>query len=334
MNGDDVRRLASRGAWKGEPLCATVVETHVSWVLLATSFAFKIKKPVRFSFVDFSTLERRKHFCQREVALNRRLTDIYLGVVPIVGGEGGLTLGGEDASAVDYAVCMRRMDPELEMSRLLAQDRVTPRQIEELARVLARFHASAEIVRAPFDEAEMRERLNDLRTVCGRVHQRLGPRYAAICDAAMDYSDRYIEQSRSLLAARVAKGFRRDVHGDVHTGNVFLSTPPVIFDCVEFDDALRRIDLLDEVAFLCMDLEAKHHDDLSKRFLDAYTKRMGFELSADERSLLSYYEIYRASVRAKVTALKECTAHDWGEVARFLDYVDTRLAAVGCVPIT
>ena len=334
MNGDEVRELAANGVWDGQPLKGTVIETHISWVILTASLAFKIKKPVRFSFLDFSTLERRQHYCRREVELNRRLADIYLDVVPIHRRDGGFVLGGEGAAPVDYAVRMRRMDSALEMSRLLAEDRVAPFQIVELADMLAAFHATATIVRRPFDAPQMKQDFNDLYCVVGSIGQKLETDYAAICESAIDYSNRFLTQIEALLATRSADGFRRDLHGDFHAGNVFLSTPPVIFDCIEFNDAMREIDILDEVAFLCMDLEARGRDDLGSQFVEAYTERMNLRLSAGERALFSYYKIYRASVRAKVTALRNGGERDWQEVARYLDYVREQLIKTDGGPAT
>lgn len=325
MNGDEVRELATNGVWDGQPVKGTVIETHISWVILSKSFAFKIKKPVRFSFLDFSTLDRRQNYCRREVELNRRLTDIYLDVVPIHRRADAFTLGGEGAAPVDYAVRMRKVDPALEMSRLLVEDRVALAHIVELADMLAAFHATATIARRPFDEQEMKQNFNDLYSVVASIGQKMGADYAAICESAIDYSNRFLAQHRSLLAARAANGFRRDVHGDLNTGNVFLSTPPVIFDCIEFNDAMREIDILDEVAFMCMDLEAAGRGDLGDRFLEAYAERMNLRLSDEERSLFSYYKIYRATVRAKVTALWEGNDRNWQVVTRYLDYVRAQL---------
>ena len=329
MNGDEVRELAANGTWDGQLIKGTLLETHISWVILTASLAFKIKKPVRFSFLDFSTLERREHFCRREVELNRRLSDIYLDVVPIHRREGGLVMGGEGGAPLDYAVRMRKMDPALEMSRLLAKGRVSPARIVELAHMLAAFHATATIVRRPFDAQEMRQNFNDLHSVVGPIRRELGAEYAAICESAIDCSNRFLAQHRALLATRAADGFRRDLHGDFHAGNVFLSMPPVIFDCIEFNDALREIDILDEVAFLCMDLEAAARRDLGERFLEAYAERMNLRLSDDEHALFAYYKIYRASVRAKVMALRKGDERDWPKVTRYLDYVREQLSEPG-----
>lgn len=325
MNRDDIRELAVNGLGDGQPVDGTVIETHISWVILTANHAFKIKKPVRFSFLDFSTLERREHYCRREVALNRRLTDIYLDVVPIYHAGGAFILGGVGAVPVDYAVRMRKMDPAIEMSRLLPGGQVSPAQIEKLADILAEFHARATVVRRPFEAREMRENFNDLRTTEGLILRKLGKGYAEICERAIDYSDRFLAQSGSLLALRVADGFRRDLHGDFHAGNVFLSNPPIIFDCIEFNDSMREIDILDEVAFLCMDLEASGRHDLSEQFVNAYTERINLRLSDEELSLFSYFKIYRANVRAKVTALRQGGEREWQDVARYLDYIRNQL---------
>lgn len=332
MNSNEIRELAANGLWDGGPVGGRVLETHISWVILTANFAFKIKKPLRFSFLDFSTLERRRHYCQREVELNRRLTDIYLDVVPIHRRDVGLVLGGGGAAPLDYAVRMRKMDPALEMSRMLAKGRVSPPAIEALADMLAGFHATATVVHRPFEEQEMKQNFNDLHSVVGSVGRRLGADYARICTSAIDYSNRLLPQHRALLGNRTANGFRRDLHGDFHTSNVFLSMPPVIFDCIEFNDTMREIDILDEVAFLCMDLEARGHYDLSEQFVRAYTRRMELRWSDAKRVLFTYFKIYRAGVRAKVTALRNGDGRTWREVARYLDYMRAQLVQADAAP--
>lgn len=332
MNGEEIRELAARGLFMGEPVRARVVETHVSWVLLARGFAFKIKKPVRFSFLDFGTLERRRHYCGREVELNRRLTDIYLDVVPICRDAGLLVLGGQAEPPLEYAVRMRRLDPAFDMGRMLARGQVTAGRIEELAHVLAAFHARAATVRRPFDTGRMQRDFDDLGSVTESIRRRLGADYAVVCQSAIDCGGAFLARSGALLDARVAGGCRRDLHGDFHAGNVFLAAPPVIFDCIEFNDGMREIDILDEVAFMCMDLEAAGRPDLAGHFAGAYLARMGLGLSDDERALFRYFKLYRAGVRAKVTALKDGNARDWAAVARYLDWIREQLAQAACTP--
>jgi aminoglycoside phosphotransferase family enzyme len=331
MNGDEVRALAANGTWRGSAIAGSVIETHISWVILAERFAFKIKKPVWFSFLDFSTLERRRYYCNREVELNRRLTDIYLDVLPITRHDGAFVLGGNDSAPLDYAVRMERMDPSLELGHVLADGPVSRTSIEALAEVLAGFHVQAIVVRRPFDVHEMQRNFSDLRSVTEAIGRRLGTDYAAICESAIACSDRFLAGHGRLLRERVADGFRRDVHGDFHAGNVFMSTPPVIFDCIEFNDAMREIDILDEVALLCMDLEARGYRELGDVFMGAWLDRMKLRLSDNERALLRYFKVYRAGVRAKVTALKDGDKRDWQAVARYLDYIRMCLAE-HCAP--
>jgi len=281
-----------------------LVETHISWVLMARQEVFKIKKPLRFSFLDFSTLQKRRHFCEREVALNRRLApDMYLGMVPIRDGSGIDTKGNGQGSVVEYAVWMRRMDETRQLDRLLEQGGVTRADMVELARMLAAFHQKAEVVAGAEDWQELYREFDDLRSVMPVLESSLGAGAREGVIRVLEQAKGFLEGLDARIEARKRAGFVRDGHGDLHCRNIFMTHPPVIFDCIEFSDALRTLDVLSEIGFLCMDLERYGRKDLSEAFLEEYVLRFPCMENKADRRLLEFYKMYRANVRMKVTAL-------------------------------
>lgn len=304
MTKNQVQKLAQKGHWKGQPLQGRLLETHISWVILADDFVFKIKKPVQFSFLDFSTLERRKHFCEREVVLNQRLTNIYLEVVAIGQNGGSLQIDEKVDNPIGYAVRMKKVDSELEMDNMLEADRVSEGHIAQLAKQIAKFHASAKIVEEPFDVGRMKEDFNDLTSVKEKANQLELP-YAELIEIAITASNHFLDDHRDFIEYRALQGFRRDLHGDFHSGNIFLTDPPIVFDCIEFNDEMRQVDILDEIGFFSMDLEANGQIELSDLFLKEYQKCSDLNFSEKDHRLLNYYKMYRANVRAKVELLKD-----------------------------
>jgi len=300
-----------------------VAETHISWVVLTGAHAYKIKKPLQFSFLDFSTLEKRQFYCQRELTLNRRLaSDIYLDVVPVKKTGSRHHIGPRPGAFCDYAVQMKKLDPALEMHRLLEAGRVTPTHIAAIARKLAPFHAKAEVIRRDFDAEGLKSLFNDLESALPVVEQHLSKADARTVKRAMAASNRFIDRHRGLFEKRIEAGLVRDVHGDLHSGNIFLCKPPVIFDCIEFNDAFRQIDLLDEVAFFCMDLEAWGQPALSAAFLQCYRQALPTVITSDaDQRQLTYYQLYRANVRAKVEALEIPQLDDRAEIERLANTV-------------
>lgn len=301
-----------------------LLETHISWVILAGAFAYKIKKPVRFSFLDFSSLKKRKYYCERELALNRRLAPgMYLRVVPVCQDQQGFALGTKNSRIVDYAVVMSRMDTAKEMDRLLETGQVREQAILTLAARLAAFHRGARVVQRRPDIAVLRARFNDLLSVQAFAGRHLGADPAGVIGRAVQSSDRFLERSAAVIFERSAKGFVRDLHGDLHTGNVFLYEEPVIFDCIEFNEGMRELDVLDELAFLTMDIEAHGRAGLSGLLYREYQRLSGAESCGEDKALYAYYQCYRAAVRAKVQLLR---ARATGDQPVFTDSL--RAAAV------
>ncbi len=280
-----------------------VIETHISWILLTGEYAYKLKKPVDYGFVDFSTLERRQRFCAEEVRLNRRSApELYLDVVAITGTEREPVIGGA-GPVLEYAVRMRQFPQEAQLDRMLAAGAVDASVVEQIALAVAAFHAAAEVA-APDDDfgtperayAPVAENFEQIRGqgVSGRVNGRL--------QAVETWAQRWAARHRDLLAERKARGFVRECHGDLHLGNIaWLNSRPLLFDCIEFEPYLRWIDVISDVAFVAMDLAHQGVPRWSFRLLNRYLQETG-----DYRGvgLLPFYMCYRAMVRAKVAALR------------------------------
>lgn len=307
MKPEDIHELLAKGVFPDCPVIPEFIETHISWVFLTPERVYKIKKPVRYTFLDFSTLEKRRYFCEREVVLNRRLTrDIYLGVVPVRLDAGRWLVDGDAGAIEDYAVCMRRMDAGRRMDVLLRQVAVTGAEIMRLADVIAGFHLDAPVI--PHQEGPgIRELFNDLGGVADLLEARR-PGWGKFIKNAVAVSDEFLHANAELMRARMRAGFYRDGHGDLHARNIFLLDRPQVFDCIEFNDAFRRTDVLSDVAFLCMDLDAVGRRDLSALFFDRWNSSFaGASADADAR-LFVYYKAYRANIRAKVNCLRARSA--------------------------
>jgi aminoglycoside phosphotransferase family enzyme/predicted kinase len=278
-------------------------ETHISHLFFAGDLVYKIKKAVRFSFLDYSTLKRRRHFLHEEMRLNRRLApSVYLGVLPICYDSSAWRLGG-DGHPVEYTLVMRRLPERRMLPFLLESGQVTSEMIVALAEVLAPFHAQAEIVRdikaVGYSQAvktEWNENLSDLEPFVGKWID------AAMFHALKDFGVDFIDRHCDLFRRRVTEGRVRDVHGDLHCEHVCFAPDGIqIFDCIEFSAKFRCCDIASEIAFLLMDLEFRGANALADDFLKRYLDLM------DDRELallLPFYKCYRALVRGKVEILR------------------------------
>ena len=319
MTSEQINELVSDGIFPGDPGKRQLIETHISWVILCSQFVYKIKKPVHYSFLDFSTLPMRWHFCKREIELNKRLAEgIYLDVQPVFENRGNFILGGKIGTLTDYAVRMKKLDREKQMDRLLLKGKVTKSDIKNLAEKIADFHTQTSTITKK-DILQIRQDFNDLKKEEGYLTDQLGRRYGSIIGHAIEMSDSFIEKNKNLFARRLRKGFYKDCHGDLHSRNIFLLPAPLPFDCIEFNDDFRQIDVLNEVAFLCMDLDAFERKDLSDLFIDYYNRCFRAIESSEDRSLFIYYKSYRANVRAKVNSLRSKSAGNKEGKAKALD---------------
>ncbi len=323
MNRKEVEILAKEGIFKGKALKGKVIETHISWVILSGKYAFKIKKPLQLNFLDFSTLSLREAYCQREVELNRRFTGIYFKVLPIHYSNGSWLIGEEsERNPVEFAVWMRRLASGKKMDYLLKKDKVTQAHILSLAKEVAHFHQRAEPLYPPFDLKGLKDTFNDIESIQEVVEafssQGQLRDFQEIIPKSVEWSDSFLEKHAKRLEERMGEGFIRDVHGDLHSGNIFLYEPPILFDCIEFHDAFRQVDILYELAFMCMDLEAYEQKSLSDLFLMAYQGHLKVLLKKEDLALFIYFKGLRANIRAKVHGIALKQAKSPKESARQL----------------
>jgi uncharacterized protein len=287
------------------PACArvSVLETHISYVLLTGQHAFKLKKAVDLGFLDFTTLAARHFFCEQELKLNRRLAPaLYLDVVAITGTIEEPAINGT-GPVLEYAVKMVEFPQEALASRVLARNELVDQHIDSLAAKVAAFHAAGD--RAPVDrpfgtpEAILDVVLANFDALRSSMATATEQRAIAALET---WTKREHAAHVAAFAGRRQRGFVRECHGDLHLGNIAVIDGEVtIFDCIEFNDAMRWIDVMSEVAFTAMDLQDRGHPGLAHRFVNAY-----LEITGDYAglSVLRFYLIYRALVRAKIALMR------------------------------
>ncbi len=280
-----------------------VLETHISYVLLAGEYAYKIKKPVNLGFLDFSTLEARRRCCAEELRLNRRTApDLYLASVRITGSATAPVLDGE-GPAIEHAVKMRRFAQDALLDRMAKRGDLSPPLVEAIARKIAAFHATVAIAGpdSPFGTPGRvmeppRDNFDHLRALVGE-----SPDVPQL-ERLRAWTDREGERLAPVFADRKRAGFVRECHGDLHLGNIALiGGDPTPFDCIEFNADLRWVDAMNEVAFLVMDLADHRLPNLAIRCLNAYLEATGDYAGL---AVLPYYMVYRAMVRAKIACIR------------------------------
>ncbi|MBT8195189.1 MAG: hypothetical protein HKO56_07145 [Bacteroidia bacterium] len=304
-----------------------VIETHISWVIIGSNYVYKIKKPVNFGFVDFTTLDKRKYYCEQELTLNNRLTDnMYLSVECINKDNEDYFIGKNEGEVIDYAVKMTRKDTSRQMHLLLEENRVKGDDVIKIATKIASFHKSADVIKTAFNTEEQISTFNDIETVKDFVENTIGIRYVNIINKSIRYSNEFIEQHATEFKQRVQSNMIRDCHGDLHSGNIFLEEEPVIFDCIEFNPAFRQIDLLYEVAFFCMDLDSFGRRDLAKLFMEEYSRQFPDVMKSNfDDKLFVYYKLCRANIKAKVIALKQMQLSTAEQASNELDELKRNL---------
>ena len=304
----------------------SLIETHISWVILEGSSVYKIKKPMQYSFLDYSTPEKRRYCCYKELILNRRIArEVYLEVVPVCVKNDSYYIQAKEGVIIDYAVKMKRLDQDKLMNHLLRKNEVAHHQIITLAEKIARFHHNADIIVDAFAWRSFDEKFADLGGIQEFVTKHLDGHCQAVVEKAIKKSTKFLQSHANLLNMRVREGFQRDVHGDLHAKNIFLYDDPVIFDCIEFSDDHRQMDLLNELAFCCMDLEANERHDFSKLLLETYLKYLPAIRDEAEMKLFIYFKAYRANVRAKVNALRAKQEKHPGPLKKITEAVDKYL---------
>jgi aminoglycoside phosphotransferase family enzyme len=284
------------------PQAVEFMETHISLLFLTGNNVYKVKKPVDFGFLDFTTLGKRKFFCEQEVKLNRRLSPtIYLGVVTITKEGNRIILDGK-GELVEYAVKMRQIPEEFLMDKLLEKKQVTPRMIEALSEKLVKFYFAAETndliqsfakpdrVKQDTDENfEQTERYVDV-TIPGEVYE-----------AVKNRTNDFFRTNGKIFDQRIATDRIRDCHGDLRLEHIFWGDEISIFDCIEFNERFRYTDVAADIAFLAMDLDYHGRQDLSEHLIRAFIGESGDQ---ELMAVLDFYKCYRAYVRGKVESFR------------------------------
>ncbi len=301
-----------------------VLETHISWVVLTGDYAYKIKKPMDFGFLNFSTLDRRKHFCEEELRLNKRLADaLYLEVVPITGSESEPTLGG-DGEPFEYAIKMRQFDQDGLLDAQQENGTLKPELLTSLAQQVAEFHET-------LPRVEPGKPLGTPDAVFAAMQENFDQIRPLLDDATLldqlnnleQWTRATFERHQPLIKQRHADGFVRECHGDLHLANITVFEGQVtVFDCIEFSEPFRWIDVINDLAFLLMDLESRGEFRLANRVLNRYLE---YRDDFAALPLLSLYKAYRAMVRGKIALLTmgNPSLDDAGKAAlmqRYRDY--------------
>ena len=318
-----------------------VIETHISWVLLTGEYVYKIKKPVNFGFLDFSTLEKRRFYCEEELRLNQRLAPkLYLQVVTIKGTVEKPELNGQ-GPVIEYAVKMRQFPQSSQLDHLLQESGLDTAIMDKLADKVARFHLTnrsvdQDSVYGDFDHISqpVAENFTQVRAC---IHD---PVIIQRLDKLEQWSQHQLTALASIIESRKAQGFIRECHGDMHLRNIALwQNEIVLFDCIEFNENFYWIDVMSEIAFLVMDLEDRQQAHLAQHFLNRY-----LEFTGDYAGLqvFLFYKVYRAMVRVKVAALRcaqeetssEIFKQTWLELQQYLNLAEEYIRpAIPCLII-
>jgi len=297
-----VQALLNPKTYPDAPPRIEMVQTQMSFVFLAGDYVYKVKKPVNLGYLDYTTLDKRYFYCQREVELNRRLCpDAYLGVVPVTQGRGDIALDGQ-GEVIEYAVKMRHLPEEAMMNTLLANNQVSADMVTRVAQRLVEFHQKAET-------SATIGAFGDLDTITKNTEENFSQTEKYIGNTISqekyrhikDYTKSFIENNAPLFRKRIADGRIRDCHGDLHAAHVCFTNGICIYDCIEFNDRFRYGDVASEIAFLAMDLDHYGRADLSRSFVGAY---IAFSQDGELEQLLNFYKCYRAYVRGKVESFK------------------------------
>jgi len=275
------------------------IQTYISDVFLTGKFAYKIKKPVNYGYLNFTTLAKRKFFCQQELQLNRRLSrEIYLEVLPITEKDGKLKLGGS-GKPVEYILKMKEIPQQYLMNKLIGKNKITKRIFDKLAQIVANFHARAETSKKisffgslKIINKNWQENFSQSKPFIGKT---IG---SADWKFLKKSVEKFIKQNKKIFNQRIKEKKIKDCHGDLHKGNIFIAPEKIyVFDCIDFNKRFRYQDVISEIAYFAMEMDFAGKKELSSYFIDQY-----FKFSKDQKliNLLLFYKCYRAYIRGKV----------------------------------
>jgi uncharacterized protein len=285
-----------------------LIETHISWVILTGKYVYKIKKACNLGFLDFSSLEKRRYFCDEELRLNRRLAaPLYIDVIPITGKPEQPVLRG-NGKIIEYAIKMIQFPQQAQLDNMLTEGKVENHHIDAYAQMTARFHCNAESTSAETTFGSPDHIQHAVARIIDQIRRlQEATYYNTLINELEDWCKSALKTLTPLFEKRKRDGFIRECHGDMHLRNlVWFGERPLAFDCLEFDPDLRWIDILSEIAFLVMDLDSRKHQNLAYRFLNAYLEHTG---DYNGMPVFRYYLVYRALVRAMVNGIR-CEQRD------------------------
>lgn len=309
MNQALIQALQNPALYPHETTGFQVIETHISVVILTGPYAYKIKKPVNFGFLDFTSLENRKHFCHEEVRLNQRLTSgLYLDVIRISGSPDAPRLDGE-GDAFEYAIRMRQFPQDQLLDRMLQRGELGTREIDALTRQITRFHLEAPVVAPGHPLAQPGAIMAPVRQNFEQIRPLLTEKQdVQQLDALAAWAEDSFQRLLPLLEQRCKNGSIRECHGDIHLGNAtVVDGEVVLFDCIEFNEPFRLIDIACDAFFLAMDLEDRGQHALAHRFTNNWLEQTG---DYGCLPLINFYKAYRAMVRAKVNLFRLAQEND------------------------
>ena len=277
-------------------------ETHISLLFFTGNHVYKVKKPVDFGFLDFTSLEKRQYFCEQEVMLNRRLSpEIYLGVVKITQEDNRILLDGR-GKVVEYAVKMKQIPEELLMDKLLKKGQVSPKMIEAVSEKLSHFYSFAETNDFIKSFARPERIKQDTDENFEQTEKYIGITISR--DVYLEIRNRtnnFLRIQEEIFHQRIAAGRIRDCHGDLRLEHIFWGDEISIFDCIEFNERFRYTDTSADIAFLAMDLDYQEREDLSDHLIQTYVQKSGDQ---ELMRVLNFYKCYRAYVRGKVESFR------------------------------
>jgi hypothetical protein len=298
-----IEAMKKTDVYSHRPAEVEFIETHISYVFIAGDLVYKVKKPVKFDFLDFTTLEKRKFYCEEELRLNKRLApDTYLDVLAIsLDARGNITLN-KGVEIIDYAVLMKKLPVEKMLKTLFLQGLANEKTMDNLANKIASFHQEAqtgghidemgdiENIRHNSEE-NFAETLNYINVTIPEYQYKF----------IKDYMEKFLAENKTLFEKRVTDHKIRDCHGDLHLDHICIANEIIIFDCIEFNERFRCGDIAEDVAFLTMDIDFNGYSQYANAFIESYIRYSG---DTDLPALLNFYRCYYAYVRGKVTGFR------------------------------
>jgi hypothetical protein len=296
-----VQAMLTPGAYPENPGKIELIQTHISFVFLTENSVYKVKKAVNFGFLDFSTLDKRHLFCEKELDVNRRLCpEIYLEVVPI--NKSGIIKINGSGETIEYALKMKRLPQERIMTLLIKEDKIDKKTIDEIAKIVVSFHSKAQTTPEINEFGSLKivktNWAENFAQTTKYINQTIPQKDFQLIQTKIE---NFMENKKVLFETRMTEKRIRDCHGDLHSGNIFVTDKICIFDAIEFNDRFRYSDVTSDVAFLAMDLDYQNRNDLADYFIERY---LAYSKDQQLTLLLAFYKCYRAYVRGKVVSFR------------------------------